>query len=287
MGRFLMLLSVEGESGVGKTTLAYTAPGRLVGFAFDMGVERALYGGLHHKLFKDHKIQVIPYDPKATSVPPKGEGWPWSKHDITVYELPQPIQLDTIMVTGDEALWNYFIGHLVTVMKDPDVRSIVIDTMTVARRVKADAYLEGLQSNTPEGKQPRERLLQIEWGATNDAIRGIYTTCAGVKKNLVAVHHLTDERKETISSTGQVTQALTGNRILEGLGQTYRFVDVAIRNEKVINPGPDQAMIRTTLNKCGYNLSLEGMPIEDPTWNKLSQLIEDTLGGSLQLEKAV
>lgn len=277
-----MLLSVEGESGCGKTTLAYTAPSKVVGFAFDMGVERALYGGLHNQLFKDRTIQIVPYDSKAPAVPQVAE---WNNNDITVYELPQPIQLDTIMISGAEILWNYFIGHLVTVLKDPGVRSIVIDTMTVARRVKADAYLEGLQANTQEGKKPRERLLQIEYGATNDAIRGIYTTAAGMKKNLVAVHHLTDERKETIGPTGQVEMALTGKRILEGLSQTYRFVDIAIRNEKLVNPTKDQPRIRTVFNKCGYNLALEGTPIGNPTWDMLSQVIEDSLGGTLQLER--
>lgn len=281
-----MLLSVEGESGCGKTTLAYTAPGKVVGFAFDMGVERALYGGLHNQLFKDHTIQIIPYDKDLPSVPAvTREGlWPWSSHDITVYELPQPIQLDTIMISGAEVLWNYFIGHLVTVLKDPSIRSVVIDTMTVARRVKADAYLEGLQANTAEGKKPRERLLQIEYGATNDAIRGIYTTCAGLKKSLVAVHHLTDERKETIGKDGSIEMALTGKRILEGLNQTYRFVDVAIRNEKIVNPTKGQPRVQTILNKCGFNLSLEGVAIGNPTWTNLTQLIKDSLGGNLPPE---
>jgi len=175
-----MLLAIEGEEGCGKTTLAYTAPPKVVGFAFDMGVERALYGGLHNSLFKDTSIQIIPFDPTAASVP---QGVLWADYDITVFELPQPIQLDTVMIIGAEVLWNFFIGHLVAALKDPSVRSISIDTMTVARRVKADAYLEGLQANTAQGQKPRERLLQIEWGATNDAIRGIYTTSAGLKKN--------------------------------------------------------------------------------------------------------
>lgn len=283
-----MLLSIEGESGCGKTTLAYTAPTRIVGFSFDMGVERALFGGLHNKLFKDKTIQIIEYSKDSTTTPVQGQTqhWPWSSHDITVYELPQPIQLDTVMITGAEVLWNYFIGHLVVALQDPDVKTVVVDTMTVARRVKADAYLEALQAATPEGKKPRERLLQIEWGATNDAVRGIYTTSAGLKKHFIAVHHLTDERKETVGPTGQVEMKLTGKRILEGLSQTYRFVDVAIRNEKTVNPTKDQARIVTILQKCGYNLALEGVPIQNPTWDLISQVIEDTLGGSLHLERS-
>ena len=274
-----MLLAIEGEEGCGKTTLAYTAPRRLVGFAFDMGVERALYGGKHGELFKDTKIQIVPYGKDPTTVSS------WDGYDLTIYELPQPIQLDTILVVGAKELWDYFLFLLVKALKDDGVRSIVVDTMTVARRVKADAYLEGLQANTQPNRQPRERLLQIEWGATNDAIRGIYTTLAGVKKNLVAVHHLTDERKETIDGAGKVIQSLTGQRILEGLTQTYRFVDVAIRNEKLQWTDEKDPKVQTVFRKCGYNLGMEGFAIANPTWNLLSQVIEDTLGGSLKLER--
>ncbi len=274
-----MLVAIEGEEGCGKTTLAYTAPRPIVGFAFDMGVERALYGGKHKELFEGLNIQTVAYVPG--SPPPE-----WTGNDITVYELPQPIQLDTVLIKGALNLWDHFIGLLVKALQDPLVKSIVVDTMTVARRVKADAYLEGLQARTQTGHQPRERLLQIEWGATNDAIRGIYTTAAGLKKHLVAVHHLTDERKETVDSKGAIVQALTGNRILEGLSQTYRFMDIAIRNEKLAWTEDEDPKVQTTFRKCGYNLGMEGFPVLDATWDKLSQVVEDTLGGNLKLERA-
>lgn len=273
-----MLLSIEGEEACGKTTLAYTAPRKVVGFAFDMGVERAIRGAKYQELFADLKIQVKPYDITASAVPA------WADHDITIYELPMPVQLDTIQIKGCQALWDYFIQLLVAAFKDDEVRTIVIDTMTVARRLKADAYLEALQVTKPE----RERLIQIEYGATNDAIRSIYTMAAGVKTNLVAVHHLTDERKETIDKNGAIVQALTGNRILEGLGATYRFVDVAVRNKvgKMKVDEVEQTGVVSTFTKCGYNLSQVGLPINNPTWDKLCRQIEDSLGGSMELERA-
>ena len=40
-----MLLSIEGDEACGKTTLAYSAPLPIVGFAYDMGIERAIKGG--------------------------------------------------------------------------------------------------------------------------------------------------------------------------------------------------------------------------------------------------
>jgi len=69
------------------------------------------------------------------------------------------------------------------------------------------------------------------------------------------------------------------------LSQTYRFVDVAIRNSK-LPKGSETGIIQTTFQKCGYNLSLEGAPVFNPTWDKVSQMIEDTLGGSLVLERS-
>ncbi len=269
-----MLLSIEGEEGCGKTTLAYTAPTKVVGFAFDMGVTRALFGAKHKELFGEKSIKIIPWE---------GDKLPETKwdEDITIYELPQPVQLDSIRILGAMELWDCFIQLYVQALKDDSVRTIVVDTMTIARRVKADAYLQGLQANTKPGAAPRERLLQIEWGNTNDAIRSMYTAVAGVKKNMVAVHHLTDERKETLDKQGQVIQVLTGNRILEGLSQTYRFVDVAIRNSK------KGAKVSSEFRKCGYNLSLEGLPIENATWPRILDSILNSLGGTLKIEEAV
>ena len=36
------MLSIEGDEATGKTTLAYSAPLPIVGFAYDMGIERAI-----------------------------------------------------------------------------------------------------------------------------------------------------------------------------------------------------------------------------------------------------
>ena len=48
----MAILSVTGEAKSGKTTFAYTAPRKIVGFSFDIGAERALYG-IKYDYFKD------------------------------------------------------------------------------------------------------------------------------------------------------------------------------------------------------------------------------------------
>jgi hypothetical protein len=273
-----MIVSLEGEEATGKTTFAYTAPLKIVGFSFDMGTERALFGSMA-KLFNGLKVGTVPYR--------QGEAEQWRDYDITVYELPPPIQLDSTLVHGCIDLWDYFVGLYVAAVQDPLVRTLVVDTMTIARRVKADAHLEGLQHDAlnPDGslkpnEKLRRQLIQVEWGPANDATRNLYTTPKGLKKNLIATHHLTDERKDLPGKDGAIQQGvLTGRRILEGYSQTNRYVDVAIRMEKA-----GKAIIGT-LVKCGYDIGQEGTPLNNPTWNSVVNLISMSLGGSLQLEE--
>lgn len=269
-----MNISLEGDEASTKTTFGFTAPKKVVHFAFDMGWERALYGSKHDELFKDYTVKIHQLDLDAPV--PKFE------QDITIFELPTPVQLmGGSKVVGMKELWGYFIARAAAAMSDKGVRTIVVDTMTVARRVRADAHLQEIQSKGGDNAN-RVQLIQIEYGRPNDDIKTLYTACQSTRKNLVATHHLTDERKDGVASDGKIVQGmLTGNRILEGLGQTYRFVDVAIRMEKT------GGAISGKFLKCGYNLALEGTSMENPTWDKLVDQIEMFTGDRLGLEHSV
>lgn len=266
-----MILSLEGDESCGKSTLAYSAPLPIVGFSFDLGSERAIYGSRFDSLFKDLKIEIIGYKPGTAPTPA------WDSNDITIYEMPQPIQLDQGRLLGFAEQWSYFVGLFSKAAMDERVRTIVVDTMTLARRIKADAYLQELQEAQP-GK-PRKQLLQIEYGHANDSIRNLYTLMAGLKKNLVAVHHLTDEYKNSLDKDGQPVSTQTGVRVLEGLSQTHRYVDVAMLLEK------GKGKITGKMLKCGYSLELEGMPMEGPTWDSIVDLVGAALGGRIVFDK--
>ena len=269
-----MITSIEGDEATGKTTLAYTGPLPIVGFQFDMGAERAIYGGRFVQHFEGLDIHQEPYNPglKADTLT-----WP---HDITVFELPQPIQLSGTRIVGCKELWEYFIVLVAKAMSDPKVRTIVIDTMTVARRVKAEAHLQDLQEHPKPGAEPRIRLQQVEWGPPNDAVRNLFTMASGLKKNLVAIHHLTDERGTTFDKDGVAQSVLTGNRMLEGLNHTYRFVDIALRMTKVRGKG---TVVVAEMLKCGYNLALEGITKENPCYDDIIDWVN--MGGRLNLDR--
>lgn len=264
-----MLLSVEGLEKSGKTSVAYTSPIPVVGFSFDLGTKRAINGVKYEEYFQGLDIQIVDsgdYNKEAFN------------HDITVFEFPPPLQLNSNLITGQVELWDRFMTLLAKAITDAKVKTIVVDTMTLARRIKADAILQEMQEKTREGGTPRKQLLQIEWGGPNDAIRSIYNICQGMGKNLVAVHHLTDEYKEIIID-GKKESSPTGKSVLEGYSKTYQAVDVGVRMQKV------KGKMSGSIEVCGYNPSLEGMVLEDITWNKLVDTIEMSLGGRLGLPK--
>ena len=267
-----MLLSIEAEEKSGKSTLALTAPLPIVCFSFDLGTDRAINGTKYDEWFKGLNICKVPYNTEVSSA--------WEGNDITIYELPRPIQLDQELLVGFEELWNYFILLCSRALMDKAISTIVIDTMTLCRRIKCDAYLQELQEeNIKKGQRPRKQLLQIEYGHPNDSIRNIYDLAVSLGKNLVATHHLTDEYKLFMKSDGSTESMPTGVRLLEGLTGTYRYQDVAVRNTKVKNA------ITTKLEICGYNLGLEGMIIPDPNWDKIAGLISDSLGGRVSIQR--
>ena len=283
-----MLLSIEGDEATGKTTLAYSAPLPIVGFAFDMGAERAMLGGKFNELFNGVDIHYVPYDQSEAVLTGRieGETGLWEGHDITVFELPPPVQLDSIRVKGYVTLWTYFIAMCAKAFMANQVKTLVVDTMTVARRVKCDAYLESLQNAAFDaaGKRLptvhlRERLSQIEYGNPHDAIRDIYTTGAGVRKNLIAVHHLTDEYAKMPNEKGMIEDKATGRRVLEGLKNTNRFVDISIRLTK------DKGQVKGEFIKFGYNLAMEGTSQENPSWDKIANVVATATGDRIQLDR--
>lgn len=264
--------SIEGEESTGKTTLALSAPLPIVSFAFDIGSDRAVRGNMYKELFEGLEVRFVQYTRGQLPDTPKL----WAGQDITVFELPQPIQLEQIRVVGAQDLWDYFIKALVDALTDTAIQTVVVDTMTLARRIKADAYLEGLQKNTERGQRIREQLIQIEWGKPNGSIRDIFNNAAGVRKNLVAVHHLTDEYREKMNAKGEVERVPTGRRILEGLAQTHRFVDIAVLLER------QRTDVQGKLLKCGYNLKLTDQTVDNPTWDSVCDRISMSLGGRVE-----
>lgn len=286
-------LSVEGMHESGKSALIATAPTPNIWFVFDMGYLRALKGK-RLPMFRGLKIQVLSYVDEGTGKPRirSLEHKDWEGFDITIVKLPHPTQDGSDDVKGQRELWNFFIESCAYAAMDSDyVNTVSVDTMTLARTVKADAQIQNYQENWYEmspadrkGRDKRVNLLQMEWKVPNDAIRDIYMNFEGAENiNLIATHHLTDERVDQAVTDRQgnvkTERVLTGDKVLQGMKDTYKYVDTAIRLEmqrKMVAVGDTsrpEAYTRARFIKCAYNPDLTGSEVTDPTWNSLHNLI--------------
>lgn len=250
-----MIISLEGQEATGKSTFAYTAPLPIVAFSLDLGHERAIYGTQFMEHFAGLKIEVNPY-----SKVPKS----YKSNDITIYELPSPVQVDDKRLVGYMEQWEYFINIFADAMQDPNVSTVVVDTMTLLRKNKCDAYLQELQV----GGKVRKQLLQIEYGQPDGAIRALYTHAKSFGKNLVAVHHLRDHYASGVNRDGQIESMPDGTQEIDGVKDTLRYVDVSLRMTKT------SGRLTSLIGKCGPNLAYEGNPVPDATWDRLVNMLE-------------
>ena len=277
-----MLLSIEGDTGTWKTAFALTSPTPLVCFSFDIGSELAVNGTAYDKFFKDLTVQTIKYnrlDASKNKIDKEETFALWRAADITIYELPQPIQLDSSTVTGYIQLWEYFIQLFGLAASDDHISTIVVDTATIARGIKVNAYLEEL--NKREGETKRKQLLQIEYGHPNSAIENLYSIMAVVGKNFVTTHHIREVYQDQIVR-GQKESVPTGRMELEGWNKTHRFVDVAVVMEK------DDKLheVRAKYIKCRPNPKFEGTYVlGDPCWNNLVDHISGSLAGRIKFQR--
>lgn len=292
-GKFKLITELEGQTSTGKSTFLYTMPTPLVVAAFDSGAVRALYGS-KHEWFSNQDIRIIQYPMDTTVLQELKSIWKRSPNAITVHLFPQPLQTG-VAIQGCMRLWNDFSTVSQMVIADPDIPSFAVDTMTIARRVAADCHLEWMQKNKRADDPMRQQLLQVEWGKPGDMVRSWYTQAqnqseafmaSGVQKHFVVSHHLT----ETRDKAGQVITRANGDPVLEmeGLHNTYRFVDVALRLEQVavdspVEKGKKVLVIQGTFQKCGYNLSLKDSTLLMSTWDNLVRVINTSLHPLAQL----
>lgn len=297
-----MILSLEGNAGVGKSTFMYSAPTPMVVCAFDAGSNRALYGAMH-TLFTGIDVQIVPYPHMFMEQPVNKDALPlmqkwWKRNDgkaVTVYMLPEPIQMGP-KLDGVRYLWNEFKLLVDEALADPEIKTVGVDTGTIMRRVAIDWHLETLQA-TPNGKD-RLQLLQIEYGKPNDQVRAVYATAqniceyasmTGQVKNFIVTHHMDDVYVLKPNASGVMESYATGQEQLAGLKDTYRYVDVALRMEKSqvagAKAGTQMSVIDAEFMKCGYDLSLEHGKIRNPTWDTLAEMINGNLAPQAQVRK--
>lgn len=249
-----MILSLEGEPKTGKSTFGYSAPLPIVAFSFDQGHDRALHGVMHDKLLKGLSIKVH----KAKT----GDALPEPAGDVTVYSVLPPMQMDPSKTTGMMTFWKWLLPYLQAQILVPG--TLIVDTMTLLREHRIAAHLEDTGQRA---------LLQIQYGIPNESIRALFTNCQSYEKDLIAVHHLRAKWGKVMKDGKVVDAELPGEFEAAGLSDTDKLVDVVLRMERA--GAGDGAMMKGSIQLCGYNPGLEGMVLMDPVWDKLVDRISN------------
>lgn len=259
-----MIISIEGEEKSGKSTFAYSAPLPIVSFSFDMSHDRAINGTQHERLFKGLGINVVTVR-GSEPVPPVDRG-----ADITVYSAPAPMQMDPNKTTGMLAWWEKWNMAILQQIEQPG--TLMLDTMTLLRNHRVDAHAES---------GGWRQLTQIMYGVPNTSIRDIYIYCKSYSKDLVALHHLRAKWGKVMVDGKIVDGPLDGQFEANGLSDTGKYVDVVLRMARAATTDKRRdaegkefsATMKGSIQLCGYNPGLEGLPLLDPDWNSVVDLI--------------
>ena len=276
-------VSVEATTGKGKTSFLLTAPLPIVLSSFDLGAKDSIYGSLYPSRYEGLKIHFQPYDDKVSAEDLVKQA-PWAENDITVIEVPEPIQMSGIRVTGATERWEYFMRLYVAAAMHDKVRTLGIDTGGLMRRMRMASELQTKQEAKPDNL--RERLTQIEYGPINDASKNIFTFTASLGKNMIVTHHLDDRYGDKLMQDGTIKHdaVLAENDVIRGYKDTNDFMDFAVRLD-----WNNKGELEARFTKCRPNRELQDQtrdtPISDPTWDRVLSRVEMSIGKRIEYEK--
>ena len=257
-----------GEDKSCKNTLALTFPKPLVDMEFDIGGFERSCRNLPHLPIKDwYNEGLIRLETFIV---------PFQIGDID--PIAKIIRPSKVVVGMKELFYEFaakFIGHL----KDPEIKSIMVDTGTLLYDVTCQAYLQELQEKQmpinvstgkgSDGKSLRAQLQPIEYREPYIRMRGFAYQAKAHKKHLIVTHHASDEYGITKKSDGTIGEGKTGKRALHGWGQWGDSADV------VGNTYWDSTKMKPYFHvELAEVKELEGMVFEQPTFDDIQTVIK-------------
>lgn len=282
-----MIFGLWGEDKSCKSTLAYSAPTPLDVFEFDIGgFDRAINppaeveAVLH--LREKYEKGLIRKHPIITPV-----------HGFDLSSTGEFSFRSIGMLHGYKEVWQKFIREFVTAITG-DCKSINMDTGTIMWKLMGDVLLQEKQEKQievarlkgiPTDKVDlREQLMEIEYKPLNDMMRNIIYMAKSHGKNLIITHHSRDAYKDAVVD-GKVLKMSTGKRERAGfksLGDsTDMMVKTYIEVEQVDIGGGRKAPKRVPYCEIcveSFPISLVGLKIKEPSYDKLSGMIEMLTG---------
>ena len=274
-----MIFIIWGEDKSCKTTLALSFPRPLVHMELDIGGFDRANRNLPHLPIKDwvkdgsiiHEEFILPFQ----------------------ISRPDPVQAARAnkILVGMKELFYEMVDKYIKHLRDPKIATIVLDTGTMFYNLVCDAYVQEKQElQLPlrpdgmgrDGKPLRIQLQQHEYREPYSRMAGIIYQAKAHKKNLVITHHATDEYGMVQLGGGVLGQGMTGKRQLHGwkklgttcdvMGKTYWDDKVPVMDDKGTLTGYTGKPFFDV--ELGEIQELRGMKFEEPTYDKINQVIK-------------
>lgn len=215
--------AMYGPPGSLKSSFALSWPKKIAFYDFDFGVHRAW--GMKQVT---ERTDIGMYDAK----------WEYFGEPNVVLVRRQPLPHRSFThryakLEGYIEYWATMINQLIKDCQDESIRTIIFDTGTIEWSICCDAYLQELQEENEQKKQPlRKQLQQIEYGEPNRRQKQIYDMVKSSGKDLIMVHHETDEYAPYLvngvvqkDEGGRPVSIQTGKKIPDGFRQTLKICD--------------------------------------------------------------
>lgn len=222
--------------------------------------------------------------------------WRLDTTGVTTKSYPLPIQMEKLMgahkennitikpskkVEGMIELWSQVIQDYVEAVQNKEVQTIIMDSATQLWTICHRAHLQALQDKQlAQGEKEafiRAQLLPIEYAEPNERMKSVVFTARSYQKNLILTHYPKDVYAPRLTDRG-LEEVRTGEVDIDGFKQTKALADIAVFTYQVKSGKDTKMMARVTLS--GLGKALEGMEIEDPTYEKLEKLIKMVRGES-------
>ncbi len=263
-----------GEDKSCKNTLALSFPKPIVDMEFDIGGFTRSCRNLPHLPIKDW------YEQGQIKLEQFAMPFQIGKLDATNIIRPSKI------IVGMKELFYEFATKFIQHLKEPDIKTIFVDTGTLLYETTCTGYLQEkqeIQLNPDGSVKPKENLrvslLPIEYREPYIRMRGFIYQAKVYGKHLVLTHHAADEYGLVRDGKGQIVEGKTGKRVLHGWGQLGDGADVVGHTwwDNSVIPGTNPP---TRVNKPKFMVELaevkelEGMVFEEPTFDKIQKVIK-------------
>ena len=194
--------------------------------------------------------------------------------DIKVFPFATPVGWNKVTERDVKAVWIALLEKYKELLEDKTTATIQIDTSTKLWWICHTSYLQELNEKAKlQGKPPRERLQEIEYGEPNNRMASIIYAARAYNKNLVLIHHMRGVYQSYMIEGQIKSMEVPGQRVMDGFKYTESLIDLEIRVsvEEIANMGKKPI---GEISLSGLALEMVGQKIIEPTYDKIIQQVK-------------